>query len=76
MTYMVFCGYADYTHNRRMKNNTQNTKGTIAVFVELCKLIPAYLRANALGFCHTKLIKYILFIDCEFLKILNINNNF
>jgi len=36
--------------------------------------INRYCRANALGFCHTKLIEYILFVDCVFLKILNINN--
>ncbi len=39
----MFCSYADYTHNRRMKNNKQNTGGTIAAFIEFCKLIPAFL---------------------------------
>lgn len=43
MTKIVFCCYADYTHNRRMKNNKQNTEGAIAQFIEFCKLIPAFL---------------------------------
>ena len=43
MTKIVFCCYADYTHNRRMKNNKQNTYDTIAQFIEFCKLIPAFL---------------------------------
>ena len=47
MTKMVFCSYADYTHNRRMKKNKQNTGRIISVFVELCKHIPAYLTSKA-----------------------------
>lgn len=43
---MVFCSYADYTHNRRMKNNKQNTKRILSVFTELCKHIPPYLTSK------------------------------
>ena len=46
MTKMVFCSYADYTHNRRMKNNKQNTKQILSVFVELSKHIPPYLTSK------------------------------
>lgn len=46
MTEKVFCSYTDYTHNRRMKTNKQNTGGSIAVFIEFCKLIPKYSLAN------------------------------
>ena len=42
MTKMVFCSYADYTHNRRMNNNKQNTERTLAVFIEFCKHIPVF----------------------------------
>lgn len=42
---MVFCSYADYTHNRRM-NNKQNTGGILSVFVEFCKHIPPYLTSK------------------------------
>lgn len=46
MTEKVFCSYTDYTHNRRMKTNQQNTGGSIAVFIEFCKHIPVFLTSK------------------------------
>lgn len=46
MTKMVFFVFGDYTHNQRMQSNTQNTGKILAVFIELCKLIPAYLTSK------------------------------
>ena len=46
MTKMVFCSYADYTHNRRVKKNKQNTERTLAVFIEFCKYIPIFLTSK------------------------------